>query len=71
MSELRPGAALRPLFALVGGAVAIGFAPIFVRWSEVGLNATAFWRLALMSAYLAGYWRKYDIKMGLIVLTTA
>jgi drug/metabolite transporter (DMT)-like permease len=33
--------------ALVGGAIAIGFAPIFVRWSEVGLNATAFWRLAM------------------------
>jgi drug/metabolite transporter (DMT)-like permease len=38
---------IRPLLALVGGAIAIGFAPIFVRWSEVGLNATAFWRLAL------------------------
>lgn len=35
------------MLALVGGAAAIGFAPIFVRWSEVGLNATAFWRLAL------------------------
>lgn len=35
------------MLALVGGAVAIGFAPIFVRLSEVGLNATAFWRLAL------------------------
>jgi drug/metabolite transporter (DMT)-like permease len=37
----------RPMLALVGGAVAIGFAPIFVRWSEVGPNATAFWRLLL------------------------
>lgn len=35
------------MLALVGGAIAIGFAPIFVRWSEVGLNATAFWRLAI------------------------
>ena len=33
--------------ALLGGAVAIGFAPIFVRMSEVGPVATAFWRLAL------------------------
>ena len=33
--------------ALLGGAVAIGFAPIFVRLSEVGPVATAFWRLAL------------------------
>lgn len=35
------------MLALVGGAIAIGLAPIFVRWSEVGPNATAFWRLAI------------------------
>ncbi len=35
------------LFALVIGAVAIGFAPILVRLSEVGPSATAFWRVAL------------------------
>jgi drug/metabolite transporter (DMT)-like permease len=29
------------------GAVAIGWAPILVRWSPVGSTATAFWRLAL------------------------
>ena len=40
-------AATQAMLALVGGAVAIGFAPIFVRWSEVGPNATAFWRLLL------------------------
>ena len=33
--------------ALLAGAVAIGFAPIFVRLSEVGPVSTAFWRLAL------------------------
>jgi drug/metabolite transporter (DMT)-like permease len=33
--------------ALCGGAVAIAFAPIFVRLSAVGPSATAFWRLAL------------------------
>lgn len=33
--------------ALIAGAIAIGFAPIFVRLSEVGPSATAFWRLAL------------------------
>jgi drug/metabolite transporter (DMT)-like permease len=32
--------------ALLFGAVSIGFAPIFVRLSEVGPVATAFWRLA-------------------------
>ncbi len=33
--------------ALVAGAVAIAFAPIFVRLSELGPTATAFYRLAL------------------------
>ena len=33
--------------ALLCGALAIGFAPIFVRLSEVGPVSTAFWRLAL------------------------
>jgi drug/metabolite transporter (DMT)-like permease len=35
------------LIALFGGAAGIAFAPIFVRLSEVGPSATAFWRLAL------------------------
>lgn len=35
------------LLALCGGAVAIAFAPIFVRLSYVGPSATAFWRLTL------------------------
>ncbi len=33
--------------ALLAGALGIAFAPIFVRLSEVGPSATAFWRLAL------------------------
>ena len=33
--------------ALIGGATAIAFAPIFVRLSEVGPLSTAFWRLLL------------------------
>jgi drug/metabolite transporter (DMT)-like permease len=33
--------------ALFLGAAGIGFAPIFVRWSEAGPGATAFWRIAL------------------------
>jgi len=36
-----------PFLALLGGATAIAFAPIFVRVSEVGPLATAFWRLLL------------------------
>lgn len=35
------------LLALFGGAIAIAFAPIFVRLSYVGPSATAFWRLTL------------------------
>lgn len=35
------------LAALIAGAVGIGFAPIFVRLSELGPSATAFHRLAL------------------------
>lgn len=35
------------LIALFSGAIAIAFAPIFVRLSSVGPTATAFWRLAL------------------------
>jgi drug/metabolite transporter (DMT)-like permease len=47
MEAAKAAPAPRAMLALVGGAVAIGFAPIFVRWSDVGLNATAFWRLAI------------------------
>jgi len=39
--------ATRALAALFAGAVAIAFAPIFVRLSELGPSATAFHRLAL------------------------
>jgi drug/metabolite transporter (DMT)-like permease len=39
-----PGIALLALFS---GAIAIAFAPIFVRLSHVGPSATAFWRLTL------------------------
>ena len=38
--------------ALLLGAVAIAFAPIFVRWSEVGPYATAFWRVFLAQPVL-------------------
>lgn len=47
MADPASKAPLRPLLALVVGAAAIGFAPLLVRWSETGLNATAFWRLCL------------------------
>jgi len=35
------------LISLIVGAIGIGFAPIFVRLSNVGPFATGFWRVAL------------------------
>lgn len=43
----KPAAPVWALPALILGATAIGFSPIFVRLSELGPLATAFWRLAL------------------------
>jgi len=43
------------LAALVFGAVAIGFAPIFVRLTETGPVAAGFWRLALALPLLAPF----------------
>ncbi|MES2142604.1 MAG: DMT family transporter [Pseudomonadota bacterium] len=43
-SEIKPKLAL---FYLILGATAIGFAPIFVRLSEVGPIVTGFWRVAI------------------------
>jgi drug/metabolite transporter (DMT)-like permease len=34
-------------FALLGGAVAMGISPVFVRFAEIGPFASAFWRVAL------------------------
>ncbi len=39
--------------SLVSGAVGIAFAPLFVRWSEVGPSATAFYRLLFATPVLA------------------
>lgn len=41
--------------ALIAGAVAIGFAPIFVRYSETGSTATAFWRMALAVPFMLAW----------------
>ncbi len=45
-------------FALIGGATGIGFAPVFVRISETGPTATAFYRLlfALPFIWLWAIW---------------
>jgi len=43
------------LAALFAGAIGIAFAPIFVRWSEVGPVSTAFWRLMLALPLLAAW----------------
>ncbi len=47
ISKARTRSVRIALIALFGGAVGIAFAPIFVRLSELGPSATAFWRLAL------------------------
>ncbi|PWR18758.1 DMT family transporter [Zavarzinia compransoris] len=41
--------------ALILGAIAIGFSPLFVRLSELGPTATAFWRLALALPLFYGW----------------
>jgi drug/metabolite transporter (DMT)-like permease len=41
--------------ALFAGAAAIATAPLFVRWSETGPIATAFWRIALALPLLWGW----------------
>lgn len=64
-AEAEP-ATLRPprsgrlaIAALLLGAAAIGFAPIFVRISELGPTATAFWRLAFS---LPALWLWYALQ---------
>ena len=53
------------LVALFGGAVAIAFAPIFVRLSPVGPSATAFWRmiLALPPLWIWAAFRKKEERL--------
>jgi drug/metabolite transporter (DMT)-like permease len=43
----------RALLGLAGGAILIGLAPIFVRLTDVGYTAIAFWRAALALPVLA------------------
>jgi drug/metabolite transporter (DMT)-like permease len=45
-----------PVLATMAGAMLIGLAPVAVRLSELGPQATAFWRLALASAVLVVVW---------------
>lgn len=47
------------LIALLGGAVAIGFAPVFARVSTAGPIPTAFWRMALALPVL-WFWMHQD-----------
>jgi len=51
------------LTALLVGALSIAFAPIFVRLSEVGPVATAFWRVAFAAPVLA-LWMTAEPKGG-------
>src|SRR5258706_3988450 len=47
-----PHIAARAFALLVLGAVCIGFAPLFVRFSDVGPVASAFWRMLLAAPVL-------------------
>ena len=56
MTVARTEVSFRVAFAcLIAGAVGIAFAPIFVRWSEVGPSATAFYRLLLALPVFAAW----------------
>ena len=46
-ASLAPARGAAAFGALVGGAMAMGISPIFVRWADVGPFASAFWRVAL------------------------
>ena len=58
-SAVSPPAGRRAVAALLLGAAAIAFAPIFVRLSELGPTATAFWRLAFS---LPALWLWYGLE---------
>ena len=55
----RPGRLALP--ALMGGAIAIGFSPIFVRLSELGPVATGFHRL-LLALPLLWLWMRFEAR---------
>jgi drug/metabolite transporter (DMT)-like permease len=63
MCETMPSLAERPrrlaLPALLAGAIAIGFSPIFVRLSELGPVATGFYRL-LLALPLLWLWMRFE-----------
>lgn len=54
----------RATIALIGGALLIALAPIFVRLSEAGPTATAFWRLALASPILLLWHGTQSVRRG-------
>ena len=62
-TEAVPSPSSRPnsgaLLALVAGAVAMGASPIFVRLTDVGPQASAFWRTALALPVL-WLWMKFE-----------
>jgi drug/metabolite transporter (DMT)-like permease len=53
MSDRHAAAEVPALIALFAGALAIGSSGLFVRWSETGPTATAFWRGCLALPLLA------------------
>ncbi|GGF04618.1 DMT family transporter [Stappia taiwanensis] len=51
------------LAALLGGAIAMGISPVFVRHAEVGPFTSAFWRVAL-ALPLLGLWARLEAPRG-------
>jgi len=54
--DVSPRAYAISLFALIFGALAVGFSPIFVRFADAGPATTGFWRLFLASPAFLLLW---------------
>ncbi len=61
----------RSFFLLFAGAIAIGFAPIFVRLASTGPISTAFWRMALAVPVLWMFVRQQNDAVYLLVMSVA
>ncbi|MGA7394024.1 MAG: DMT family transporter [Terrimicrobiaceae bacterium] len=62
----------RSFFLLVAGAIAIGFAPIFVRLASTGPISTAFWRMALAVPVLWMFVRQQnDVSSALVAFRSS
>ena len=61
--DLKASSSRYAVAALLAGATAIGFAPLFVRLSEVGPSMTAAYRVAMALPFIWG-WMKWEQREG-------